>query len=292
MLLCDLIKRFSKNTTGFASGKELEKSIEKAHTDMARRANGHRPEIQTESVSWLKDHFIKASPFSISNCVDFDVWHTETCNKYCSQMNSWIRRKGFNFTMTYGRAQKVLNMTFKYLYCTTAYKAKVESIAPFLHMTLDGYTLHWYRDIVVDFINKSSSVKIKKGDISDWSKMNEKSKRQYIDIQKDIRAYLNSIADYQYYINTEIISTDESLEEQTKVSNKTFKVTIPFDPTRKSPFYAEFIVWEGEIVRAKMENLFKGLNGIYKSIADDKWAINIEIETELKSKMSAILKVI
>lgn len=29
MLLNDLSKRFSKNTTGFASGKELEKSIEK-----------------------------------------------------------------------------------------------------------------------------------------------------------------------------------------------------------------------------------------------------------------------
>lgn len=292
MLLNDLSKRFSKNTTGFASGKELEKSIEKAHTDMARRANGHRPEIQVESISRLKDRFITASPFSISNCVDFDAWHTETCNQYCSYMNSWLRSKGFSFYMTYGRAQKVLNMIFKYLYCTTAYKAKVESIAPFLHMTLDGYTLSWYRDVVVDSINKNSSVKIKKCDISDWSKMNEKDKRQYIDIQKDIRAYLNSIADYQYYINTEIISTDESLEEQTKVSNKTITVTIPFDPTRKSPFYAEFIVWEGEIVRAKMENLFKGLNGIYKSIADDKWAINIDIETELKSKMSAILKVI
>lgn len=291
MLLCDLIKRFSKNTTGFASGKELEKSIEKAHTDMARRANGHRPEIQTESISRLKDCFITASPFSISSCVDFDAWHTETCNQYCSYMNSWLKSKGFSFYMTYGRAQKVLNMTFKYLYCTTAYKAKVESIAPFLHMTLDGYTLRWYRD-VVDSINKKSSVKIKKCDISDWSKMNEKGKRQYIDIQKDIRAYLNSIADYQYYINTEIISTDESLEEQAKVSNKTITVTIPLDPTRKRPFYAEFIVWEGEIVRAKMENLFKGLNGIYKSIADDKWAINIDIETELKSKMSTILKVI
>lgn len=287
-MLDDLIKRFSKETEGFSDGYELKNAIGKAHTDMSRRASGHNSKIQQESICWLNKHFIENSPWAIFNQTDFDKWHEDTCVDYCKHMNS----QGFPFKMTYGRAQKVLNMTFKYLYCTTAYKAEVESIAPFLHMTLDGYTLRWYRDVVVASINKKSSVKIKKCDISDWSKMNEKCKRQYIDIQKDIRAYLNSVADYQYYINTKIISTDELLEEQTKVPNKTITVIIPFDPTRKSPFYAEFIVWEGEIVCAKMENLFKGLNGIYKSIAKDKWAINIAIETELKSKMSAILKVI
>lgn len=287
-MLDDLIKRFSKETTEFSSGNELKQAIRKAHTDMSRRANGHNSKIQKVSIDWLSERFEKKSPFSIKNQSDFDEWHEKTCGDYCKHMNN----QNFSFKMTYGRAQKVLNMTFKYLYCTDKFKRDIELLAPYLHMTLDGYTLRWYKDIVIDYINKNFQEKIKKNMISEWSKMNEKCKRQYIDIQKDIRAYLNSVADYQYYINTKIISTDELLEEQTKVPNKTITVTIPFDPTRKSPFYAEFIVWEGEIVCAKMENLFKGLNGIYESIAKDKWAINSAIETELKSKMSAILKVI
>ncbi len=294
MLLDDLIKRFSENTKGFTPRNVLEKSIKKAHADMARRANGHRDEIRKKSVEWLWEHFSAVPPFSFTSQSDFDTWHDNTCKEYCNHMNSFIKSEGFSFDMTYGRAQKVLNMTFKYLYCTTAYKAKVESIAPFLHMTLDGYTLRWYSENVIDFINKFSPNKIKKGDISNWSKMNEPSKREYVEIQNDIREYLKGVSNYNYSINTEIIDDETSEQQADDVKNKkvSISVSIPFDPTRKSPFYAELIVWEGEIVRAKMENLFKGLNGIYKSIAEDKWAINIGIETELKSKMSAILKVI
>ena len=53
-------------------------------------------------------------------------------------------------------------------------------------------------------------------------------------------------------------------------------------------FFAEFIIWEGEIVRAKIESLFKGLNGCYKSWNDDVWAIGKDIKDELKIKMNKI----
>ena len=286
-MLDDLIKRFSKETEGFSDGYELKNAIGKAHTDMSRRASGHNSKIQQESICWLNKHFIENSPWAISNQTDFDKWHEDTCVDYCKHMNS----QGFPFKMTYGRAQKVLNMTFKYLYCTTAYKAEVESIAPFLHMTLDGYTLRWYKEIVIDYINKNCSEKVKKNMISEWSKMdNEEGRRKYIQIQIDIRKYLKDSQNYQYSINSENI--DDILPEQ-KVStggNNIIFVSIPFDLNRKSPFFAEFVVWEGEIVRSKIENLFKGLNGIYKSWVQDKWAISDEIKSELNIKMSTILR--
>ena len=274
---------------GFPIAQELEYAIAKAHTDMSRRANGHKPEIQSESIKWLKDRFTTSSPFILNNQSDFDDWHHKTCEQYCSHMNSYINSQEFPFFMTYGRAQKVLNMTFKYLYCTSPYKAYVEKIIPFLHMTLDGYTLRWYKDVVVKYfnINRNHGItKFKVGDISDWSKMNERGKHQYIDIQKRIREYLRIAITYQYSINTAAI--DEETHPDQK--NNTINIDIPFDPMRKHPFFAEFIVWEGEIVRNKVDNLFKGLNGIYETWNDDKWAVNATIQLELKSKLNTILE--
>ena len=163
-LLDDLILRFSKTTTKFNPSKVLECAIEKAHADMSRRATGHKPEIQAESIAWLKNRFTTNSPFVLTNQTDFDNWHHTTCEDYRNHMNS----KGFSFVMTYGRAQKVLNMTFKYLYCTSAYKADVENIISYLHMTLDGYTLRWYKEVVIKYINDNrpkNTAKLKVGDV-------------------------------------------------------------------------------------------------------------------------------
>ena len=286
-MLDDLIKRFSKETTEFSSGNELKQAIRKAHTDMSRRAKGHNSKIQKESIYWLSERFATDSPFSITNQSDFDKWHEETCGDYCKHMNN----KNFSFKMTYGRAQKVLNMTFKYLYCTDAFKREIKLLTPYLHMTLDGYTLRWYKDIVIDYINKNCQEKIKKNMISEWSKMdNEEGRRKYIQMQIDIRKYLKDSQNYQYSINSENI--DDILLEQkvTTGGNNIIFVSIPFDLDRKSPFFAEFIVWEGEIVRAKIENLFKGLNGIYKSWVQDEWATSDEIKSELNIKISTILR--
>jgi hypothetical protein len=288
-LLDDLILRFSRTTATFPSSQELECAIEKAHTDMSRRANGHKPQIQAESIVWLKDRFTTISPFILNNQDDFDEWHHTTCKEYCEHMNAYINSQGFVFFMTYGRAQKVLNMTFKYLYCTASYKADVEKIIQFLHMTLDGYTLRWYKEVIVKYINDKrpkNSAKLKVSDVSDWSKMNEPQKHQYMDIQTRIRAYLLAVSVYHYSINTETI--DEEIQETVKTN--TINVDVPFDNTRRVPFFAEFIVWEGEIVRAKLENLFKGLNGIYKTWSVDKWAVNSSIKSELQSKLTTILK--
>lgn len=290
-MLNDLIKRFSKETANFSSGSELEKAIEKAHTDMSRRASGHNSKIQKESICWLSKYFTPTSFLSIANQNDFDEWHNNTCVAYCEHMN----KQGFPFKMTYGRAQKVLNMTFKYLYCTDIYKYKcqIESLAPYLHMTLDGYTLRWYKDIVIDYINEKCSEKVKKSTISEWSKMdNENGTRTYFEIRDDIREYLKSSTCYKYSINSENIDNILPEQKTTTGGNNIISVSIPFDLDRKSPFFAEFIVWEGEIVRAKIENLFKGLNGIYKSWEGVEWAISDEIKSELNKKMLTIQKIL
>ncbi len=290
MPLPTLINRFSQVIAGIPAGNELEYAIAKAHTDMSRRAKGHDPAIQIESITWLKNRFITDPPFACTSTTDFDIWHTNTCNDYCTAMNNFISANHFSFHMTHGRAQKVLNMTFKYLYCSSAvWESKVNSIAPYLHMTLDGYTLRWYKEVVVNYINSTrqpNTPKLKVGDISDWSKMNEPGKHRYIDIQNRIREYLLTATAYRYTINTSII--DDGLEaENTEHSQNESSTTVnvPFDPQRKAPFFAEFVVWEGEIVRTKIDNLLKGLNSTFQNWAENKWAVNQNIEADLKTKL-------
>lgn len=302
-LLEELIGQFKKETDARRNNQEkwledndlsnddLSVALALAHNDMARRANGHTNEVKVESVRWLCNRFTSNNPFEIESQADFDKWHNDTCTEYCVHMSAQTFPKKFEFT--YGRAQKVLNMTFKYLYCTESYQAEVEKIVEYLHMTLDSYTLRWYKDAIV-----ITTPGLKAGDISNWSKMNETSpKHQYIDligdegIQNRIRKFLSQPSPmYGYTIDTESIGeTDQTDDEESgsskKKNSKTIKVSLA---VIKHPFFAEFVIWRGEIIRAKMEALFSGLNGCYKTLADDTWAINADITAELKAKIDAI----
>lgn len=310
-LLDDLIKKFREDAfekNGRAEGQKqwfkdnlqyikivdkLYLSIALAHNDMARRAQGHTNEVKKASVVWWYNQFTTNSPFSIKKMSDFDKWHHDACVNFCSYMNSLTFPKKFD--TTFGRAQKILNMTFKYLYCTKTYTPQVENILPFLHMTLDGYTLRWYKDNVVPYFL------LKKGDVSEWSKMDEPAKERknhkYIDltpgadgIQNRIREYLKANSNYEYTINTEVVDIDdeEAVDDTSEKKQKSKLVISDKISILKEPFFAEFIIWEGEIVRAKMESLFKGLNGCYKSWNDDGWAIGKDIKDELKIKMNKI----
>lgn len=188
------------------SDPDLLSSIASAHTDMARRAEGHTPQIKEESIKFWLDYFKNNSPFGISNQNDFDKWHREACEAYCDHMNS----KFPSFNMTIGRAQKVLNMIFKYLYCTDAYKADVEKIAKFLHMTLDRKILDWYHKDVSKICK-----------ITAWSKIDYYD--CYLTVQKRIREYLKNNPLYDY------VSAPGA---------SPIWINLPCEP-----FFAEFIIW-------------------------------------------------
>ena len=124
--------------------------------------------------------------------------------------------------------------------------------------------------------------------------MNEVGKHQYIDIQKRVRDYLHSASDYQYTINTSIVDDNVENSDESKIklikNANTITINVPFDPKRNSPFFAEFIVWEGEIVRAKIDNLLKGLNSTYMNWSNDQWAVNNAVKADLKTKLSTLFK--
>ena len=67
---------------------------------------------------------------------NFDEWHYETCNLFINTL------KKKNYEATYGQAQKVINMAFKYLYCLYGADSKEYcTVFDKCHMPLDSFTL-------------------------------------------------------------------------------------------------------------------------------------------------------
>ena len=73
----------------------------------------------------------------------FDDWHNDTCNKILKDLN-----KASNKKATYGMAQKIVNMAFKYLYCFDDANIYYNRFAD-CHMPLDSFTLKWFYSKVV-----------------------------------------------------------------------------------------------------------------------------------------------
>ena len=73
----------------------------------------------------------------ISSQVSFDEWHKDICNAWCKafENNGKLTEHG-----NYGKAQKIVNMAFKYLYC---YYSEEREFFRYCHFTLDSFTLKW-----------------------------------------------------------------------------------------------------------------------------------------------------
>lgn len=110
------------------------------------------------------------SYFKEGSAEDFDTWHKKY---FCEYFIEELRKNGY--IATYGQAQKVVNMAFKYLYCCDGVdRSKFKDC----HMALDSFTLNWY----------SSEVREKRiSNVGKWSKIDGAA---YKKIQTDIRNHL------------------------------------------------------------------------------------------------------
>ena len=238
----DLRDEFRKNS--FKNKAEnTRNAIEMAYADMSRRQAGHTSEMKDVCIKWLEEEIFTDS----LQITDFNAWHKETCEALISKMNSVTL--GFG---TVGKAQKVINMAFKYLSCITH---KFDALLEYFHMTLDGYTLEWYKNSVVRWA-ESKGLPVIKGDIK-WSKIAQYN--DYMIIQDGIRKYLELNSEYSI-----------------KIGAKETKCVLLLD----APFESEFIIWEGNIIKAKYNSLIKALNsyatgqeGKLSGREKDRWLI-------------------
>ncbi len=241
--LDELKKRFG-NTAFKNKDRTIDEALMLAYADMSRRAQGHTKDSKDKSIDYLKLAFqkVKNGEIKLDSQGDFDDWHKDICDGLMSTIQSGT------FEGTYGRAQKVLNMAFKYLMYTDY--ANYLSFN-YCHMTLDSYTLAWYK-----------SVSDKKKTYT-WSKIQDYD--EYLEIQKEIRSKLASGNNREYSIVIDELG-------------KTETVSLP-----PQPIFAEFIIWEGEKLLEKYKGLVGSIN-TYKERGkeEDSWLIGDRFSDFLK----------
>ena len=196
-------------------------ALDNAYADMSRRQNGHGPELKNVCIDMLVEVF--SDPAQIAG-QDYDTWHRKLSEELIQRWNSV--EKGFG---TIGKAQKVINMAWKYLSCIST---DYDEVLPFCHMTLDSYTLDWYEEVVKPWAKAQDRQVGRK--VSAWSKI--ESYDEYLLIQHNIRDYLASGAHYSIFIDTQ----------------QTQKILLSSLPAE-----AEFIIWEGQIIDRKYNDLIK-----------------------------------
>lgn len=126
-------------------------AIERAYADMANSGA-----LRSKKIQHLKPNLLNNGAFDrwtdifynyMTNVLSnqtFDAWHDYTCEKIIlDDLNNASNKKA-----TYGMAQKIVNMAFKYLYCFDDANIYYNKFAD-CHMPLDSFTLKWFYSKVV-----------------------------------------------------------------------------------------------------------------------------------------------
>ena len=155
--------------------------------------------ILIDLANQFVDYFKAPAPATQAK---FDKWHEETCKWFIDEFNNRVMRPSGYKGIEYGKAQKIVNIAFKYLYLFCDIEPGNPGHFTFCHFAIDNYTLKWYNGL--PGYPKCSA--------RNWSDM---IYDEYIEIQKNIRAYISK--------------------------------NIP----DKTPFEAEFEIWSEEYYKKK-----------------------------------------
>jgi hypothetical protein len=172
---------------------------------------------------------------SAKSRTSFDSWHEGVCDAFLSELNSCSPRQ-----KKYGKAQKALNMSAKYLYCCedTLPVSEQEKFDHF-HIALDGYTyienptnypLSFYRDVVIPW----KYGHMPHGTVRSWSQLEKEDYRKAV---KNVRDFF-AVPQHSHTFN-EYLKACHTAGILTSIS------PVPINEDRNlTPFEAEFFLWE------------------------------------------------
>ena len=157
----------------------LKVAIKTAYLDLCRTISGFSKNSDHDDIiKNAKDEMKKVIKEllhqNITEQGDFDEWHKWACDKLIKSFR--------NQKLTYGQAQKWINMTLKYL--SMFDHEKVEKVYEYCHMPIDSY--------IIEAVGEDFKTK--------WSKI--ESYEQYFNYQKMLRnKYENKILiDVEFYM--------------------------------------------------------------------------------------------
>lgn len=209
---------YSKGQHGKALGNSLWSfdregifldSVEEGYLDLSRTCTGIEKAFAESNTTGMtfdqaKDAVFHALADEIKavfdkNCgTDFDKQHAELCDSFVTNMKDIV-----HYHVTFGHAQKIVNMAFKYLSCCDGAEKYEKAVFSNCHMPLDSYTIAQYKKEIS-----------KKRTIPGWSKFDGDADIElYKAIQKDVREYSAKLG--RSALDTEFIWWYETAIENT-----------------------------------------------------------------------------
>lgn len=205
-------------------------------------------ELRKEALKYLSAKFEEYFKAPEKNRKDFNTWHEQCCKEFQTKYNKAL--EGKYHKIKYGKAQKIVNMTFKYLFCYVDADSYIGHFQ-YCHMPLDSFTLTWYRREAKKCLQQKGELWYQdnknRADNLTWSDMGEE---EYIKIQEDISKIL---VDYKV-----------------KIGNQ----EIP-----KNLLEAEFFVWKNERNNGSFKDLFKLLYALDTNFIEnlDPFCLKIQL---------------
>lgn len=168
------IESFKKDIGENKDISSIKDAVDQAYQDAKRTFSGigkyesEKVAAFDEMEESLKKYFNGTEP---KDKEEYNTIHIKWCKSFIKQFEP-------SYKVTYGQAQKIVNMAMKYILCYEV-EGKDEKYFEFCHMPLDSYILAWY--------NRNVAEKGHRIDTS-WSKLGEE---EYLEIQDSIKAYCN-----------------------------------------------------------------------------------------------------
>lgn len=160
-------KKFWVNGDERQKEDDVRECIRRAYKDLTVRTMTKRKDSEVEDLAGTDEELYHAVNQWMKGQADsdFDEWHQKTCEKVISHLKKRYEEKD----CTVGKAQKIVNMTFKNLYALYVTNEKAVNSFEHCHLPLDSFTLEWFCRVhegAKDFADKKTFVK---GRVAAWS---------------------------------------------------------------------------------------------------------------------------
>lgn len=254
----DSLKDYSSVEKKSAKKVQIHPAIRLAYNDAKRTMSNidqkDRDYALAKIETALHEYYNPANSAPTSEN-EFDGKHKELCEKWCIEFpDSEIG--------TYGKAQKIINMSFKYLFCCKD-ADKYKAYFTFCHMPLDSFTLEWFkRDVNIrEWFENEEKDKTKPRIISEkmasWSALEYDEEE---DLLKDAVGYYLKDGKKKFYSYRFYLENIRKHIDKNKYQKDSGDVL--------SPLELEFIVWPE----------------IQKHIAAEAFLFGLEVNLSSKSK--------
>ena len=167
-------KKIEKNNE---NGKKVEKVIQLTFSKEGKEASIERAVVdlmaRTLTPTGKEGKFSAAVVIPLREKLDewfdscepiieekFDKWHAEACGVVLDILREYYYNDKDHNPVQYGKAQKIVNMTMKGLYCLPG-SEEYEAHFRFCHIALDSFTLEWFKRNVIPWCERDYNCWIK-----------------------------------------------------------------------------------------------------------------------------------